>query len=101
MYKTTHQYYLYLLTNKKSGTLYIGVTNDLERRLFEHKKKLIEGFTKRYNLNKLIYFETYQFVNDAIKRERNMKKWKRQWKIDLIERDNPNWKDLSKDWFEE
>ena len=101
MYKTTHQYYLYLLTNKRNGTLYIGVTNNLERRLFEHKKKLIEGFTKRYNLNKLIYFETYQFVNDAIKRERNMKKWKRQWKIDLIERDNPNWKDLSKDWFEE
>ena len=101
MHKNIHHYYLYLLTNKKNGTLYIGVTNNLERRLFEHKNKLVDGFTKRYNLNKLIYFETYQFVNDAIKRERNMKKWKRQWKIDLIERDNPNWKDLSKDWFEE
>ena len=101
MYKTTHQYYLYLLTNKRNGTLYIGVTNNLERRLFEHKKKLIDGFTKRYNLNKLVYFEVYQFVNGAIKREKNMKKWKRQWKIDLIERDNPNWKDLSDGWFDQ
>ena len=101
MHKNAHQYYLYLLTNKKNGTLYIGVTNNLERRLFEHKNKLVDGFTKRYNLNKLVYFETYQFVNDIIKREKNMKKWKRQWKIDLIEQDNPNWKDLSKDWFEE
>ena len=98
MYKTTHQYYLYIITNKTYGTLYIGVTNDLERRIFEHKYKLIEGFTKRYGLEKLVYFETFQYVNDAIKREKNMKKWKRQWKIDLIEESNLNWKDLSKDW---
>ena len=90
MYKTIHQYYLYILTNKKNGTLYIGVTNDLERRLFEHKNKLVEGFTKNYGLDKLVYFETYQYVNDAIKREKNMKKWMRQWKISLIEKDNPN-----------
>ena len=65
----------------------------------EHfKNKLVEGFTKKYGLNKLLYFQTYQYVDDAIKREKNMKKWKRQWKIDLIEKDNPNWKDLSKDW---
>ena len=76
----------------------MGVTNDLERRMFEHKHKLVEGFTKRYGLNKRMYFETYQYVDDAIKREKNMKKWKRQWKIDLIEKENPNWKDLSKDW---
>ena len=98
MYKTIHQYYLYILTNKKNGTLYIGVTNDLERRLFEHKNKLVEGFTKNYGLDKLVYFETYQYVNDAIKREKNMKKWMRQWKISLIEKDNPNWDDLSSDW---
>ena len=85
MYKTIHQYYLYILTNKKNGTLYIGISNNLERRLFEHKNRLVEGFTKKYGLDKLVYFETYQYVNDAIKREKNMKKWKRQWKINLIE----------------
>ena len=79
--------------------LYIGVTNDLERRMFEHKNKLIEGFSSRYNLEKLVYFETYQFINDAIKREKNIKKWKREWKINLIVEDNPDWKDLSEDWF--
>jgi putative endonuclease len=74
MFKTIHQYYLYILSNKYNGTLYIGVTNDLERRMFEHKNKQIEGFTKRYGLYKLVYFETYQYINDAIKREKNMKK---------------------------
>ncbi|OYX28513.1 MAG: excinuclease ABC subunit C [Flavobacteriales bacterium 32-35-8] len=87
-----------MLANKKNGTLYIGVTNDLERRMFEHKNKLIEGFTEKYGLNRLVYFETYQYVNDAIKREKNMKKWKRQWKIDLIEKENIEWNDLSSDW---
>ena len=98
MYKTIHQYYFYMLTNKKKGTLYIGVTNNLERRMFEHKNKIIEGFTKQYGFDKLAYFETYQYVNDAIKREKNMKKWKREWKISLIEKDNPDWDDLSADW---
>jgi putative endonuclease len=98
MIKNVHQYYLYILSNKYNGTLYIGVTNDLERRMFEHKGKLIDGFTKKYNLNRLIYFETFQYINNAIKREKNMKKWKRQWKINLIEEENPNWRDLSKDW---
>jgi len=98
MHKNVHQYYLYLLSNKFNGTLYIGVTNDLERRLYEHKNKLIEGFTKNYGLNRLLYFETYQYANDAIKREKNMEKWKREWKIKLIEEENPNWSDLSKDW---
>ena len=74
------------------------MTNDLERRMFEHKNKLVEGFSSKYDLNKLMYFETYQYVNDAIKREKNMKKWKRQWKINLIEKENSNWDDLSKDW---
>ena len=101
MYKTIHQYYLYIITNKKNGVLYIGVTNNLERRMFEHKNKLIKGFSSRYNLDKLVYLEAYQFVEDAIKREKNMKKWKREWKINLIVEDNPDWGDLSKDWFEE
>ena len=70
MYKTIHQYYLYILTNKKNGTLYIGISNDLERRMFEHKNKLVEGFSKQYGLDKLVYFETYQYVNDAIKEKR-------------------------------
>lgn len=98
MFKTVHQYYLYILTNKKNGTLYVGVTNNLERRMFEHKHKLVEGFTKKYRLDRLIYFEVFQYVNDAIKREKNIKKWKRQWKINLIEEENPDWDDLAKDW---
>lgn len=100
MFKNIYQYYLYILTNKKNGTLYIGVSNNLERRMFEHKNKLVDGFTKKYGLDKLVYFEDYQYVNDAIRREKNIKKWKRQWKINLIENDNPDWKDLSEDWFE-
>lgn len=98
MYKTVHHYYLYILCNKKNGTLYTGVTNNLERRMFEHKNGLIDGFTKKYGLKRLLYFETYQYINDAIKREKNIKKWKRQWKINLIEEENPTWDDLSKDW---
>ena len=100
MIKNVHQYYIYILTNHKNGTLYIGMSNDLERRVFEHKNKLIEGFTKKYGLNRLVYFEIYQYVNDAILREKRMKKWKRQWKIELIEEENPEWDDLAQDWFD-
>jgi len=96
----SHQYYIYILSNKKNGTLYIGVTNDLERRVFEHKNKLIKGFTKKYGLNKLVYFESHQFIDDAIKREKQLKNWNRQWKIALIEENNPNWNDLSQVWFD-
>lgn len=88
------QYFVYILTNKKYGTLYIGVTNDLKRRIYEHKMKLVEGFTKTYNLDKLVYFETTNSVESAIEREKQMKEWKRDWKINKIERDNPGWKDL-------
>lgn len=98
MYKTIHQYYVYIITNKKNGVLYIGMTNDLERRIFEHKHKLIDGFSKRYNLSKLIYYETYSQVQDAILREKRLKKWKRDWKINLILKENPNWNDLSLNW---
>jgi putative endonuclease len=82
----------------KNGTLYIGVTNDLERRMIEHKSKLVEGFTSKYSLTKLMYFESFQYVNDAIKREKQLKNWNRQWKIDLIEEENVDWVDLSIDW---
>ena len=100
MYKTIHQYFVYIITNKKDGVLYIGVTNDIERRIFEHKNKLVKGFTSKHNLDKLIYFEKFQYLDDAIKREKNMKKWKREWKIKLIIENNPNWEDLSKDWIQ-
>ena len=82
----------------KNGTLYIGMTNDLERRMFEHKHKIIDGFTSKYELDKLMYFEQFQYINDAIKREKQLKNWNRQWKIDLIESENKEWKDLSSDW---
>lgn len=74
------------------------MSNDLERRVFEHKHKIVEGFTKKYGLDKLVYFEAYQYVNDAILREKQLKKWKRQWKIDLIEEENPTWNNLAREW---
>jgi len=90
-------YYVYILFNK-SKTLYIGVTNNLSRRLYEHKNKLIEGFTKKYNLNKLVFYEEFNSINDAIKREKQLKNWHRQWKINLIESNNANWNDLSEEF---
>ena len=92
-------YYVYILTNKKEGVLYIGVTNDIERRIREHKSKLIKGFTSKYKLTQLVYFEEYQNIKEAIKREKQLKKWNRDWKINLIREVNEEWKDLSKDWF--
>ena len=88
------QYYVYILASRKNGVLYIGITNDLRRRVFEHKNNLIAGFTKKYNVNKLVYFELINQPMDAINCEKRMKKWKRQWKIELIESLNPEWKDL-------
>ncbi|MHB1686411.1 MAG: GIY-YIG nuclease family protein [Ignavibacteriaceae bacterium] len=88
------QYYVYILASKKNGTLYIGVTNDLIRRIYEHKQGVIEGFTKKYKVHNLVYFEVTNDVNAAIKREKAMKKWNRKWKIELIEKMNPEWKDL-------
>jgi len=89
-----NRYFIYILTNK-SNTLYIGVTNNLRKRLYEHKNKLVEGFTKKYNLDKLIYFEEYQDVNEAIKREKQIKGWIRKRKIELIKIKNPTFNDLS------
>ena len=99
MYKTGHQYYIYILASQKNGTLYIGVTNDLERRVLEHKQKINEGFTSKYDVNRLVYFESFQYINDAILREKRLKKLNRQWKINLIEEENFEWNDLSKDWY--
>ena len=87
-------YYVYILASRKNGTLYIGVTNDLARRVYEHKEKIIEGFTKKYGVAKLVYFEQTQDVQNALEREKRLKKWNRQWKIDLIEKMNPEWQDL-------
>ena len=91
------QYYVYIMTNN-SKSLYIGVTNDLERRVYEHKNKLIEGFTKRYNITKLVFYESTTDVQAAIAREKQIKGWLRRKKISLIETLNPHWKDLSSDW---
>ena len=99
MYKTIHQYYVYILASKRNGTLYIGVTNDLETRVLQHKQKTNEGFTSKYDVTHLVYFESFQYIEDAIKREKQLKKWNRQWKINLIEEENKDWKDLSEDWF--
>jgi len=88
------QYYVYILASKKNGTLYIGVTNNLLKRVHEHKNDLMEGFTQKYRVHSLVYYEVYSDIVDAITREKRMKKWKRQWKIELIEKTNPRWRDL-------
>ncbi len=80
--------------------MYIGITNDLQRRVYEHKIGIKKGFTQKYEVNRLMYFETFQNINEAIKREKNLKKWKRDWKIRLIEEENKKWLDLSQDWFD-
>ncbi len=89
-------YYVYIMTNKPKGTLYIGITNNLIRRVYEHKNDLIENsFTSRYSLHRLVYYEVYSYVWDAIGREKNIKKWKRNWKIRMIEEVNPNWEEIT------
>jgi putative endonuclease len=87
-------YYVYLLASKPHGTLYVGVTSDLARRIFVHKQKLIPGFTERYSVDRLVWFEGHDTVEEAIRREKRIKEWKRDWKINLIESDNPRWIDL-------
>jgi putative endonuclease len=89
-----HHYYVYILASKIGGTLYIGVTNDLIRRVAQHKLKLIDGFTKDYDVVRLVYFEQFDDPENAIKREKRLKKWNRAWKVRLIEQHNPNWDDL-------
>jgi putative endonuclease len=86
--------YVYILASQKNGTLYIGVTSDLIKRIYEHKQGLAESFTKQYNVKTLVYFECHDSIEDAIHRETQMKKWNRAWKIRQIEEKNPNWQDL-------
>ena len=95
-----NEYYVYIITNKRNTVLYIGVTNDLKRRMYEHKNKLIEGFSKKYNLSKLVYFEQTNDIYTAINREKQLKKWRREKKEWLINQMNPQWDDLSQGWFE-
>jgi putative endonuclease len=91
-------YYVYVLASKRNGTLYVGVTNDLARRTREHRESLVPGFTKKHGVRILVYFESFDDINDAIHRESRLKKYKREWKINLIERDNPEWRDLAFTW---
>ncbi|OGT37354.1 MAG: excinuclease ABC subunit C [Gammaproteobacteria bacterium RIFCSPHIGHO2_12_FULL_38_14] len=82
-------YYVYIMSNKKYGTLYTGITNNLIRRIYEHKESLIDGFTKKYKIHQLVYYEIHEDIHEAILREKQIKKWNRAWKINLIEQNNP------------
>jgi putative endonuclease len=87
-------YFVYILASRKHGTLYLGVTRDLVRRVYEHKKDFVQSFTSRYGVHLLVWFECYDDPTNAITREKELKKWRREWKVNLIEQDNPNWEDL-------
>jgi len=87
-------YCVYILANKRNGTLYIGVTNDLIKRVYQHKKDIVPGFTNKYGVHKLVYYEQVDDIRSAIEREKQLKKWSRRWKLELIESTNPYWKDL-------
>jgi len=91
------QYYVYILSSKKYGTLYTGITSDLVTRVYQHKAKQADGFTKQYKVNRLVYYEIHEDVSEALLREKQIKKWNRDWKINLIERENPYWFDLYKE----
>lgn len=91
------QYYVYIMASKRDGMLYIGVTSDLLKRVYEHKNDLTRGFTNKYHIHNLVYFEVTEDINSAITREKQLKKWNRAWKIALIEKNNPDWRDLYSD----
>jgi len=93
-----HCYYVYILASKKNGTLYTGMTGGIDNRMEQHKLEMFEGFTKKHNVKNLVYLEEFQYVDDAMAREKKLKKWRRQWEIDLIEEENPQWRDLTEDW---
>ena len=93
-YAPQGEYYIYILSNLSRGVLYVGVTNDLVRRIYEHKQGAVDGFTKQYHVHRLVYYEMYNVVNIAISREKQIKKWYRKWKVELIEKMNPEWSDL-------
>ncbi|MCL4428174.1 MAG: GIY-YIG nuclease family protein [Deltaproteobacteria bacterium] len=87
-------YYVYILSSKRNGTLYTGVTSDIVKRVYEHKQNVVEGFTKKYNIHMLVWYEIHDSAESAINKEKQIKKWKRTWKLKLIEKDNPEWIDL-------
>ena len=89
-----NQFYVYILCSKRNGTLYTGVTSNLKKRIYEHKNNLVEGFTKKYNVHLLVWYEVHESVESAITREKQIKEWKRAWKLALIEKDNPEWNDI-------
>jgi putative endonuclease len=89
-----------MLCSQRNGTLYVGVTSDLIKRVYEHKNNLVDGFTKKYNVHSLVWYEVHDCAETAIQREKQIKKWERPWKLRLIEELNPEWKDLYNDWFE-
>lgn len=91
-------YYVYILTNYSETTFYIGVTGNLQRRIYEHKNKLVTGFSSKYKLYKLIYYETFNSIENAILREKQLKRWHREWKINLVKNKNPKFVDLSEQW---
>lgn len=93
-------YYVYILSSQKNGTLYIGVTNNLQRRIYEHQNILVDGFTKKYKIHNLVYYEQTDSVESAIIREKQLKNWKREWKVKLIEENNIAWRDLSLEWMD-
>ena len=97
MFFMEKNFYVYILTNQRNGTLYVGVTSDLIKRVWEHKNKVLKGFTEQYNVNKLVYYEHFVDAEHAIGREKRLKKYNRKWKTDLIERMNPAWKDMYED----
>ncbi|MCA0447876.1 MAG: GIY-YIG nuclease family protein [Bacteroidetes bacterium] len=92
-------FYVYIMATQPNGTLYIGITNNLIRRVFDHKNETLDGFTKKYKVHLLVWFDSTNSVESAIVREKQLKKWNRQWKINLIESSNPDWKDLSDGWY--
>ena len=87
-------YFVHILANRKNGPIYIGVTSDLLKRVYEHKNKLVDGFTKKYNIHQLVFYEATESIESAVIREKQMKKWNREWKVNLIEKFNPEWNDL-------
>lgn len=93
-------YFVYILASKKNGTLYVGMTSNLVQRIYQHKQKMVKGFSADHNVTKLVWFDSTNDVNEAVNKEQQMKKWKREWKLNLIEEDNPDWEDLSLDDLE-
>jgi putative endonuclease len=94
-----HRYFVYILTNRRYGVLYVGVTNDLARRIEQHRQKVVPGFTAKYGVVQLVYFEEFASINEAREREYTLKRWRRAWKLALVDKVNPEWRDLTKEFF--